>query len=256
MPSEKRILDYDRERASSPIKTRIIIKHVVGGIRFIDPPGDASSIKEFSILAAILAIVALMLLLESLNSRIEFPARLLPMMVAAIFAWVSWKFFQNGKLLANLPTSIEINDDGIILIHPLYGRVQFQKDEVKGISRDSAFVGASSLMNRLVITVNTIRYPMLYSRTTEEINWLIWELKRAINHPTKDRLREPAPQSFGGVRLADLPTGASYKCPRCGGYDNGTVGTYEFGTVIACKYCGDYFINTAVRADGVNGSGT
>lgn len=247
MQSEKRILDYDREGASRPVKTRIIIKHVVGGIRFIDPPGDASSMKEFSTLAAILGIVALMLLLESFNSRIDFPAKLLPMMVAAIFAWVSWTFFQNGKLLANLPTSIEV-DEGIILIHPLYGRVQFQKDEVKRISRDSAFVGASSLMNRLVITVNTTRYPMLYSRSTEEINWLAKELKWAINHPAKHAPSEP-PQTFGGLPLADLPTGPGYQCPKCGSFDNSTVGVYKLGTVVLCKSCRNYFINIAARAD-------
>lgn len=248
MPSEKRILDYDREGASRPVKTRIIIKHVVGGIRFIDPPGDASSIKEFSILAAVLGIVTLLLLLESLNSHMDFPAKLLPMMVAAGFAWGSWTFFQNGKLLASLPTSIEVNDDGITLIHPLYGRVQFQKDEVKRISRDSAFSGASSLMNRLVITVNTTRYPMLYSRSTEEINWLAKELKWAINHPAKHAPLEP-PKTFGGWRLADLPTGPGYRCPKCGSYDNSTVGVYKLGTVVLCKSCRNYFINIAARAD-------
>ena len=56
MPEEKHILDYDREGASRPVKTRIIIKHVMGGVRFIDPPGDASSAKEFSLLAAIIPV--------------------------------------------------------------------------------------------------------------------------------------------------------------------------------------------------------
>jgi len=249
MPEDNRKLDYDRDGSSRPVKTRVIIKHVADGVMLIDPPGDASSIKEFSITAAVLGIVALLLLLESLNSHTDFQAKLPPMVVAAIFAWGSWKFFQNGKLLASLPTSIEVNDGGVILIHPLYGRVEFQKGEVKGIARDSALSGASSLRNRLVITVNTTRYPMLYSRSTEEIDWLAKELKRAINHPTKHGPPEPTPKAFGGARLQDLSKVAGYKCPRCGSYDNRTVGVYECGTVVVCK-CGNYFINTAVRADG------
>lgn len=189
---DRKVLDYGRFGIEQPPRTRIVVRHDPGALRFIDPPLRGTHLERRILLKIALRIALALIVVPAFLTVMRFPRAAVVICTAGIIILNGWGPIRYWYYAASHATFIDVTPGMLAVTLPNLKRILVPIKELQDIraSKPRRVLGSRGRTSSLVISSRGRQFWILRYRDYIEARWIARQLRSVAGMPL-DHPREP-----------------------------------------------------------------